>query len=139
MTFTFPYETIPKINGNPTVQQLDKVREQLCANAGSVPSTNGGGQLGHTGMLLHPHEYATLSATPWTAPVYPGQTPTLVGLQARQSEEEKLLHAAQLKEWETYNDLNNALRKLIISIFDDSCLEGIKQPYTAYNLSLIHI
>ena len=133
MTFSFPYATLEKIRGNPTFQQLDHIREKLCANAGSVPSQRGGGLNGHTGMMLAPLDYATISNTPWTQPLFPGTTPILVGLMARQCDERKLQHAAELLEWNTYNKLNNELQKLIIATFDDSCLEGMKLPFTVYN------
>jgi hypothetical protein len=51
-------------NGKPTYETLQTLVTELKANAGSVPSTLGGGQNGHLGIILSPPRYATLAHAP---------------------------------------------------------------------------
>jgi hypothetical protein len=69
----FQHKVLTKIHGQPTYQTLQTLSTELKANAGSVPSTLGGGQKGHLGMLLSAARYATIADTvPWVQPVNPG-------------------------------------------------------------------
>jgi hypothetical protein len=69
----FQHKVLTKIHGKPTYETLQNALTELKANAGSVPSTLGGGQYGHLGLLLSDARYATLPlALPWTSPVNPG-------------------------------------------------------------------
>ena len=70
----FQHKVLTKITGKPTFATLQTLHIELKANAGSVPSTLGGGSLGHLGLLLPPAAYATLQppSIPWVTPVHPG-------------------------------------------------------------------
>ncbi len=69
----FQHKLLTKIHGAPTHETLQNVSTELKANAGSVPSTLGGGQNGHLGLLLSATIYATLANTaPWATPGNPG-------------------------------------------------------------------
>eukprot|EP00957_Ditylum_brightwellii_P180826 13776164-Ditylum_brightwellii.AAC.1 len=47
---SFPNTIIPRINGEPTYQQLYEVHRMLMENASSVKATFGGGLHGHLGL-----------------------------------------------------------------------------------------
>jgi hypothetical protein len=66
----FQHKVLTKVHaGLPTYESLQTLHTELKANAGSVPSTLGGGQNGHLGLLLSAVRYATLTHTvPWTQP-----------------------------------------------------------------------
>jgi hypothetical protein len=51
---------ITKIDGQPTKEDLLKLRQELCEAVASIPTTNGGGMHGHVGMLLEDAEYTAL-------------------------------------------------------------------------------
>jgi hypothetical protein len=69
----FQHKVLTKIHGKPTYKTLQTLVTELKANAGSVPSTLGGGQNGHLGIILSPPRYTTLAhAIPWVEPVNPG-------------------------------------------------------------------
>ena len=70
----FPYPQVGTINGFPTYEALDRLRQKICANASSVPSARGGGRHGHVGMCLDPAVYSTLSNSIFAPPVNPGLT-----------------------------------------------------------------
>jgi hypothetical protein len=77
----FQHKVLTKLHGQPTFESLQTLATEIKANAVSVPSTLGGGHLGHLGLTLSDARYATLAATiPWISPVNPGAfTPAAAG------------------------------------------------------------
>ena len=69
----FQHKVLTKVHGKPTYEALRTLTTELKANAGSVPTTIGGGLYGHLGLILTDIRYATLPGTvPWTTPLNPG-------------------------------------------------------------------
>ena len=69
----FQHKLLTKIHGKPTYASLQTLYTELKANAGSVPTTLGGGRHGHLGLLLPATSYATLQpTTAWINPAHPG-------------------------------------------------------------------
>jgi hypothetical protein len=69
----FQHKVLTKIHGKPTYESLQNVLTELKANASSVPSTLGGGQYGHLGLLLSDARYTALPCTlHWLSPSNPG-------------------------------------------------------------------
>jgi hypothetical protein len=69
----FQHKVLTQVHGKPTYESLQTLATEVKANAGSVPSTAGGGANGHLGMILSAARYATLQGTvPWVQPVNPG-------------------------------------------------------------------
>ena len=75
-TTTFPTQVAPII-GEPTYATLKTLKDQLKANAASVPKTLGGGTHGYLGLILSPATYATISPTAFIKPAYPVQHPAI--------------------------------------------------------------
>ena len=75
----FPHKYLEKINGTPSLIDIDDAQENQIENASSRPSTRGGGSLGHAGMVVPPARYIvefSPTAYAWEpiqdeAPVYP--------------------------------------------------------------------
>ena len=69
----FQHKVLTKVHGKSTYETLQVLTTELKANAGSVPSTLGGGSHVHLGFLLSDIRYATLQDTaPWVTPGNPG-------------------------------------------------------------------
>jgi hypothetical protein len=69
----FQHKVLTKIHGKPTYESVQNVLTELKANAGSVPTTLGGGQHGHLGLLLSDARYTALAySLPWVTPGNPG-------------------------------------------------------------------
>ena len=69
----FQHKLLTKIHGQPSYESLQTVSTELKANASLVPSTLGGGQHGHLGLLLSVARYQPLPHTiPWVTPGNPG-------------------------------------------------------------------
>ena len=69
----FQHKLLTRIHGQSTYETLQTLATEIKANAASVPSTLGGGQYGHLGLILSDERYATLAHTvPWVSPANPG-------------------------------------------------------------------
>ena len=69
----FQHKVLTRVHGQPTYETLQTLATEIKANASSVPSTLGGGQYGHLGLILSADRYATLAHTvPWVSPPNPG-------------------------------------------------------------------
>ena len=69
----FQHRTLTPIVGPPTYASLTTLLVQLKANAHAVPTTLGGGQFGHLGLLLSDACYAIIAPnTPFVRAQNPG-------------------------------------------------------------------
>jgi hypothetical protein len=77
----FQHKVLTRIHGQPTYESLqNSLITELKANASSVPSTLGGGQHGHLGLLLSDERYIALPDTlQWVTPGNPGPYVPIVG------------------------------------------------------------
>jgi hypothetical protein len=50
-------ETVTKIHGQPTNQDLTTLEKELIAILANIPTTLGGGNHGHAGILMEPTRY----------------------------------------------------------------------------------
>ena len=65
---------MPKINGEPNYSNINTRMQLLYGNAASLPTTLGGGQHGHLGIIMTPKLYTTLANTRYESPLDPGIT-----------------------------------------------------------------
>ena len=70
---TFEYPVLTKIQGQPDFQSLKTIKDELKANATTVPTDLGGGANGHLGLVLTPAEYANVNPINYVRPAHPGQ------------------------------------------------------------------
>ena len=68
ITNAFP-TPITKITGEPNYKSLKYLKDQLKANAASIPTTLGGGNHGYLGLILSPATYTTIAATQFVEPM----------------------------------------------------------------------
>jgi hypothetical protein len=69
----FQHKVLTPVAGKPTYESLQNILNELKANASSVPSTLGGGQHGHLGLLISDTRYTALANTlHWVSPGNPG-------------------------------------------------------------------
>ena len=67
----FAFPNLTPINSEPDADNLIKLKNQLKANAFSVPLNLGGGAHGHLGLVLTPQTYAMVSNLPFIQPAHP--------------------------------------------------------------------
>jgi hypothetical protein len=69
VTLNLPHDPLTKINGNPTCTSVIHHQCEICENAMSVHSSNGGGQQGHVVVIMPPATHnATQNTLPWIDP-----------------------------------------------------------------------
>ena len=94
---------IAKIDGQPTDNNINKLMMQLTAALVTISTTNGGGTLGHIGIVVPQSRYVALSTGPrLVRPVHPGAYPATAGDDMKTCEKEVAKHKAEIKEFETY-------------------------------------
>jgi hypothetical protein len=69
----FQHKVLTRIHGIPVYETLQHLTTEIKAKAASMPTTLGGGQYSHLGLVVLDQKYATLATTiPWITPVNPG-------------------------------------------------------------------
>jgi len=126
---------ITKIDSQPTEETVSKLETETTEMCASVPTTNGGGQHGHAGMIVERSLYITFSVgnTPFVTPTNPGPYPTTVSADAATREKEVAEHKAKYNEFETYLGVESATRKKIVSAIDPEWLEAIRHPQMGFS------
>jgi hypothetical protein len=121
-----PYEPLTKLDSDaqPSAMAVRKLKKELYANARSLPSTLGGGNLGHLGLLLTEAEYLALQPAARAAadgvpeiqaPVafaLPAVPPPIVHNNTAHNAVISLLKAARDEQVNTYNKAHSLERQL---------------------------
>jgi hypothetical protein len=86
----------------------------------TIPTTNGGGDHGHIGMILHTAKYIAFSTitAPFVAPKNPGPFPTTISTNEVDCLHELTKHKQIIIENETYQGCLHASRSKIIHAID---------------------
>ena len=99
----FPHSVLPPIIGLPTYETIHQMHVLLNANAASVESTLGDGQLGLLGLTITTAKYESLSAgnVAFTKPTNPGLNPSIdvTTSTAIQITEANRQHGIQERTW----------------------------------------
>ena len=113
---SFPHPTMLPIIGQPTYETIAEVHLKLNANAASVNSHRGKGQLGLLYLTLKQEVHNTLSEVPFETPVNPGQHPnTPEGSSGPQAASKRKQHEELFNEFLTYDQTDKALKSFLIS------------------------
>jgi hypothetical protein len=119
---------ISKIDGQPTDEDMNQLTRELGAMLATVPTTNGGGDHGHIGMILDDAEYTSFltGATSFVAPKTPGPFPTTVSMDEVDRLRQIAEHKQLIIEYETYQRCLQATRTKIIQAIDPEWLAGMR-------------
>ena len=72
----FPHPTLTPIHGKPNRVSIDRLIQEIYANAIAIESTRGGGDYGHLALVMTPAAYLTLpNAVAFQEPAHPGPAP----------------------------------------------------------------
>ena len=74
----FEYPVLTPIQGTPTYESIRKAKNEMKADAASIPCDLGGGAHGHLGLMLTRQEYQNVSAIAYVRPLHPGILNTTV-------------------------------------------------------------
>ena len=131
-TNTFPTQVTP-IVGEPTYATLKTLKDQLKANAASVPTTLGGGNHGYLGLNLSPATYATISPTAFIEPAYPGQHPAITGgTSAANTSAIIRRHTEDTRQWRKFKNVSTALKNQLLSAVEDIYVRALRDRHVGY-------
>ena len=127
-------ETVTKIHGQPTNQDLTLLEKELIAILANIPTTLGGGGHGHVGIVMDPARYLLTTGVPFVNPANPGTYPAGVpnnaaqGTRARAEAEHKEL----VKEYETFQGVVQATKDIILEAVDNEYLLEIEDEILGF-------
>ena len=129
----FPVKTLPIIQGAPDYESISSMVQALYGNAASLSTTSGGGAHGHIGLIMTPALYATLTATPYLAPIDPGILPNIPNRSTAESREQIIReHKEERRVYDNNTTMDDALKGQIIDTIEDTYLCELRNKYTGY-------
>jgi hypothetical protein len=137
----FPHSSLPKVTGEPIFEDLTVIRRLLNTNAMSVASYEGGGRQGHLGIIMTNEEYFAIAIDVFPVPANPGPSAVVMaGMTAAVIAETTRLHREVTQVYRTYNNVDQAIKKLLIEAFDDAYLNALSDKIVGYaNCTSLHI
>ena len=127
-------ETVTKIHGQPTNQDLTILEKELIAILANIPTTLGGGNHGHAGILMEPARYLLIAGVPFNNPANPGNYPLNVagnaaaGVRARAEAE----HKEEVREYETFQGVIQATKDIFLEAVDHEYLLEIEDEILGF-------
>ena len=129
----FPHPNIAPIVGIPTYESIAELNLQLNANAASVQSNLGDGQLGLLALTVSPAVFNTLSAVAFVHPVNPGTNPVIPpGATTHVTSHLTRVFATQKAIFREYHATDNALKQQVIGCVDGMYLRTLSHRVTGY-------
>jgi hypothetical protein len=122
----FPHSSLLKVTGEPTFEDLKVIRRLLNTNDMSVASYEGGGRHGNLGIIMTNEEYFAIAVEVFPVPNNPGPPAAVVAVTtAAVIVETTRLHREATQVYRTYHNVDQAIKKLIIKLFDDAYLNAL--------------
>jgi 6-pyruvoyl-tetrahydropterin synthase len=129
----FPHSSLPKVTGEPIVEDIKVIQRLLNTNAMSVASYEGGGRHEHLGIIMTNEEYFAVAVDVFPIPNNPGPSATVVaGMTAAVIMETTRIHKEETQVYHTYHNVDQAIKKLIIEAFDDAYLNAVSDEIVGY-------
>jgi hypothetical protein len=114
-------EEITKIFGQPTEHDITKMEKELTAIAAATPSSLGGGNHGHAGIIVEDVKYTTMTGgIAFVNPPNPGLYPNIAanetaGTRAR----EVAIHKGAVQEYEIFCGVEAELKDILLKAVDN--------------------
>jgi hypothetical protein len=127
-------ETVTKIHGQPTNQNLTLLEKELIAILANIPTTLRGGGHGHAGIVMDPARYLLMMGVAFVNPANPGRYPANApnnaaqGFQARAEADHKEL----VKEYKTFRGAVQATKDIILEAVDNEYLLEIEDEILGF-------
>jgi hypothetical protein len=137
----FPNPVLPKIDNEPTFEDIQVTTSLLNANAISVPSMVVGGAHGHLGIIMTQVEYAAISAYPWVEPYNHNDIPIIPpGTNAVYAAQLARMHAECRRIYTNIINADQALKRLILEAYDNMYTSQLEDSLLQYeNRSALEI
>jgi hypothetical protein len=130
---------ITVIDGQITSEDFATLYSELSQLAYIIPTTLGGGEHGHSGLVLSEREYtAKTNGVKFVRPKNPGRVPATLSDDEKTRAQELRLHEASLQEYLTCIGVEMALREKISKAVPKEWLAGIQDKTTGLSHLTIH-
>eukprot|EP00957_Ditylum_brightwellii_P044325 3362913-Ditylum_brightwellii.AAC.1 len=116
----------------PTYKTISKLKEKIYANVAAVPTTLGGGQHGHIGVVAPPTVYSTLSSKKYTALKEPMQPTFTVLTQDAMKVKNLMEYKEEPQIYNNHNIVNRVLKQQMKAAVDKKYLEELNEPLVGY-------
>ncbi len=114
-------EEITKIFGQPTEHDITKMEKELTAITAATPSSLGGGNHGHAGIIVEDAKYTAMTGgIAFINPPNPGLYPNIAanvtaGTRAR----EEVIHKGTVQEYEIFCGVEAGLKGILLKAVDN--------------------
>jgi hypothetical protein len=120
---------VTKIHGQPTSHDLTNLEREIISILANIPTTLGGGNHGHVGVIMNPTEYNTMTeGTDFVNPVNPGIYPANLALNAAAGARARAEaeHRELINQFETFEGVRLGTKDLILEAVDNEYLNEIE-------------
>ena len=121
-------ESVTKIHGQLTDQDITTLEKELIAIAASIPTGLGEGNHGHAGLIVDATKYLTMAGVAFIIPPNPGIYPVgltanaVAGTRARVEAE----HKEEVAQYEILKGVDQALKDIILEAVENNYLMEIE-------------
>jgi hypothetical protein len=122
-------ETVTKIHGQPTSHDLTNLEKEIISILANIPTTLGGGNHGHVGVIMDQLDYNTMTTgIDFVNPVNPGIYPAGLALNAAAGTRarEEAIHKELIAQFETFEGVKLGTKDLILEAVDNEYLSEIE-------------
>jgi hypothetical protein len=122
-------ETVTKIHGQPTSHDLTNLEKEIISILANIPTTLGGGNHGHVGVIMDQVDYNTMTTgIDFVNPVNPGIYPADLALNAAAGTRarEEAIHKELIAQFETFEGVKLGTKDLILDAVDNEYLSEIE-------------
>ena len=131
---SFPNLTFPKIEGEPTYEQIILIHKLAVENAALVETTRGGSQHGYLAIALDPNTYYILIGTMFMLPTNLGPVPIIAGNTCTaQVATQENVYKEYFREYKEYIKIGKVILQLTTNTFKQKYLHHLHNQYTGYN------
>jgi hypothetical protein len=121
-------EPVTKIHGQPMDQDITTLVKELIVNASSIPTTLGGGNHGHAGLIVDATKYLTEAGVAFVIPPNPGIYPAELAANAAAgtrawAEPE---HKEEVAQYKILKGVEQALKDIILEAIENDYLMEIE-------------
>ena len=121
--------TVTKIHGQPTSHDLTNLEKEIISILANIPTTLGGGNHGHVGVIMDQVDYNTMTTgIDFVNPVNPGIYPAGLALNAAAGTRarEEAIHKELIAQFETFEGVKLGTKDLILEAVDNEYLSEIE-------------
>jgi hypothetical protein len=135
---SFPHPVLPIFQGEPDYQTIHATIKFLQANSRAIDTHLGGGTLGHLGPIILDASYVMIAPTTdagptlWVTSNALGRAPATTDGTAAQISAARHVWEENVQTYRTCTYMQQALKKLIISVFEPMYLEILNDNMVGY-------